>query len=204
MPPEVAEERNNELPSQSSSSSSFHRQTRRIGDFFSIPSPVKRLFDQVPVLTYASNELPQRAPKPSRIPSLYVFSTDGDVAAGRPSFNPSCLKWQVSGNKEPGKPLIDVSLQTYLNIAEIDHRLVSSNNHASPTGSLPFLQPATLNSSQESPTPVTSNKLVKYATEHGSRIVESSSMRYEAYQSLLDHRIRNAWVMLPCSMKIMV
>lgn len=87
--------------------------------------------------------------------------------------------------------------QTFLNIARIDHRLVSSNNHASPTGSLPFLQPASSNSSQESPTPITSNKLFKYAADHGSRIEESSSMRYEAYQSLLDHRIRNAWVSFP-------
>lgn len=87
-------------------------------------------------------------------------------------------------------------LQTFLNIAGVDHRLISSNNHSSPTGSLPFLLPAVYgaNTSQDSLTPIASNKFVKYATEHGGKVEESSSMRYEAYQSLLDHRIRNAWV----------
>lgn len=65
------------------------------GNFFSIPLPVKLLFDKVPMVVYAPNELPQRAPRSARVPSLYVFSTVKDAAAGRPSFNPSCLKWQV-------------------------------------------------------------------------------------------------------------
>jgi hypothetical protein len=76
--------------------SSFSKSTRRVRDFFLIPAPIKQLFDLVPVLTYPPNQLPLRAPKPARIPSLYVFSKDQDAAAGRPSFNPSCLKWQVS------------------------------------------------------------------------------------------------------------
>jgi metaxin len=75
--------------------SSFSRSTRNVRDFFSIPTPVKHLFDLVPVVTYPPNQLPLRAPKPARIPSLYVFTKDQDAAAGRPSFNPSCLKWQV-------------------------------------------------------------------------------------------------------------
>jgi len=143
----------------------------------SIPPAIKTLFDQFPITTYAANEPPQRAPKFSRTPDLYIFSSDENVAAGRPSFNPGCLKWQ-----------------TFLNMAGIDYRLVSSNNHASPTGSLPFLLPATSSSSQDSLAPIPSNKLVKYAAEHGSRIKESSNIRYEAYQSLIDHRIRNAWL----------
>ncbi|KUJ18420.1 uncharacterized protein LY89DRAFT_706892 [Mollisia scopiformis] len=158
--------------------SSFSRQTRKVRDLFSIPPPVKKLFDRVPIVVYAPNQLPQRAPKPARIPSLYVFSTSHDAAAGKPSFNPSCLKWQ-----------------TFLNIASVNHRLISSNNHASPTGSLPFLLPAVQsNSPQDALLPVTSNKFVKYASNHGGWVDESPSMRYEAYQSLLDHRIRNAWL----------
>jgi metaxin len=174
MPPAVTEEKDNET-----TQSSFLRQTRRVRDFFSIPAPVKKLFDLVPVLVYTPNELPQRAPKPARIPSLYVFSNQEDAAAGRPSFNPSCLKWQA-----------------FLKIAGIDHRLISSNNHASPTGVLPFLLPAVHSSSstQKAPLPATSNKLAKYAKEHGSKVEESPSMRYEAYQSLLDNRIRKAWL----------
>ncbi|KAL3422464.1 hypothetical protein PVAG01_06620 [Phlyctema vagabunda] len=160
-------------------SSSFSRQSKKVKDLFSIPPPVKKLFDQFPVLVYPSNPLPQRSLKSARIPSLYVFSSGKDAAAGRPSFNPSCLKWQ-----------------TFLNIAGVDHRLISSNNHASPTGVLPFLLPAVHGSAapQDSLLPVPSNKLVKYAADHGLQIQESHSIRYEAYQSLLDHRIRNAWL----------
>jgi metaxin len=80
----------------SSTSNSFKRQANRVRDLFSIPAPVKRLFDNVPVLTYPPDELPRRTPRPSRLPSLYVFIGDEDAAAGRPSFNPGCLKWQVS------------------------------------------------------------------------------------------------------------
>lgn len=75
---------------------SFSRQTGRVREFFSIPTPIKKLFDLVPVVVYPANPLPQRAPKSARIPSLYVFSKGRDAAAGRPSVNPSCLKWQVS------------------------------------------------------------------------------------------------------------
>jgi metaxin len=74
---------------------SFSRQTSKVRDLFSIPAPIKTLFDLVPVVVYPSNELPQRAPKPARIPTLYVFTTKEDAVAGKPSFNPSCLKWQV-------------------------------------------------------------------------------------------------------------
>ncbi|TAQ88084.1 hypothetical protein B7494_g3620 [Chlorociboria aeruginascens] len=157
----------------------FTRQTAKLQNIFSIPAPVKRLFDLVPIVTYPPEELPQRAPKAVRIPRLYVFITEKDAAAGRPSFNPTCLKWQ-----------------TFLNIAGIDHRLVSSNNHASPTGILPFLLPGVqpANAPKDSARPIPSNKLVKYVSTHAPAIEEPSSMRYEAYQSLLDQRIRNAWL----------
>jgi len=151
----------------------------RMRTLFSIPSPVRDLFDKVPVLVYPSIVLPQGAPRPSRIPSLYIFSTEKEAAAARPSFNPTCLKWQ-----------------TFLNIAGIDHRLVSSNNHASPTGSLPFLLPAIYgpNTSQEASLPIVPNKLVKYALKQGATVKECTNIRYEAYQALLDHRIRNCWL----------
>jgi metaxin len=82
------------LPS-STSSVSFKRQANRVRNLFSIPEPLKRLFDKVPVLTYPPDELPQRTPRPTKLPSLYIFIGDEDAAAGRPSFNPGCLKWQV-------------------------------------------------------------------------------------------------------------
>jgi hypothetical protein len=95
MPLKDIEETNEEDTSQTPHTP-FQKQTRIVRNLFSVPPPVKRLFDKVPLLTYPPNPLPQRAPKASRIPSLYVFSNDGDAAAGRPSFNPTCLKWQVS------------------------------------------------------------------------------------------------------------
>lgn len=82
----------------------FTRQTNAIKDLFSIPRPVKKLFDTVPVFTYPANELPQRSPGANRrterdvgLPSLYIFCKEDDekVDGGRPSFNPGCLKWQV-------------------------------------------------------------------------------------------------------------
>ncbi|KAH8811791.1 hypothetical protein F5884DRAFT_290080 [Xylogone sp. PMI_703] len=167
-------------PSSSSagSSSNAKKASPPTRSIFAVPGPIKKLFDLVPVRIYPSNELPQRSPKPSKTPTLYVFSTPGDAAAGRPSFNPSCLKWQ-----------------TFLKIAGIDHRIVPSNNHASPTGILPFLLPSYSSASaQEALLPVPSSKLVKYAKEHGGRFKEIDDTRYEAYQSLLDHRIRNAWL----------
>jgi metaxin len=96
MSPKDKREKNGE---DDTSQTSFGRQSRNVRDFFSIPQPVKKLFDQVPVVTYPPNQLPQRAPRPARIPSLYVFSKEEDAAAGKPSFNPSCLKWQVSGSE---------------------------------------------------------------------------------------------------------
>jgi metaxin len=42
---------------------------------------------------------------------------------------------------------------------------------------------------------VPSNKLERYALDHGAQIVpDVDTLRLEAYQSLLDHRIRNAWL----------
>lgn len=97
MPPKDADTNPGERREEDTSA--FTRQTRKVRDLFSIPAPVKKLFDQVPLVTYPPNDLPQRAPKSSRIPSLYVFADAGNAAAGRPSFNPSCLKWQVSEEK---------------------------------------------------------------------------------------------------------
>lgn len=92
MPPQESSKKDDD------EQTAFSRQTNRVRSLFAIPSPVKKLFDKVPMVVYPPNDLPQRAPKSSRIPSLYVFSSDRDAAAGKPSFNPGCLKWQVSFN----------------------------------------------------------------------------------------------------------
>ncbi|KAI9812915.1 MAG: hypothetical protein M1827_004433 [Pycnora praestabilis] len=151
----------------------------KVRDMFAVPPPVKKLFDKFPFITYPPNEVPQRAPSARELPALYIFTTALDARHKAPSFNPSCLKWQA-----------------YLKFAHIDFVTVPSNNHASPTGALPFLLPSKRTSPAplDSPLPIPSNKVQKWAREQGSTIKEPSDMKYDAYLSLLEHRIRHAWL----------
>ncbi|KAI9715388.1 MAG: hypothetical protein M1812_006033 [Candelaria pacifica] len=168
----------NEPPHQprpaSSRPSSFHAK-----DLFKIPAPVRRLFDQFPFVTYPSNDLPKRSPIKRDIPSLYIFTTPILARDGAPSFNPSCLKWQA-----------------YLKFAGIEILTIPSNNHASPTGALPFLLPSRSGSSAspDALLPIPSNKLQKWVHEQTSSPKEPSSLKYTPYLSLLDNKIRNAWL----------
>jgi hypothetical protein len=73
-----------------------NRQQPASNSIFSVPAPIKQLFDQFPLLTYPVNELPHRAPHHRNAHVLYVFSTNEGAIRGAPSFNPACLKWQVS------------------------------------------------------------------------------------------------------------
>ncbi|KAJ4290464.1 hypothetical protein N0V90_010681 [Kalmusia sp. IMI 367209] len=144
---------------------------------FAVPAPIKQLFDRFPLQTYAANDLPQRAPRNRDAHTLYVFATEKGAAEGAPSYNPACLKWQA-----------------YLNFSDIDFQIASSNNHASPSGVLPFLLPASTDTSK-SPPPVPSGKLQRWGMDNSSTAIEEpGDLRYEAYLSLLDHRIRRAWL----------
>ncbi|KAL6865957.1 hypothetical protein ACO1O0_002057 [Amphichorda felina] len=146
--------------------------------WFAVPAPVRALFKLFPLHVYGPEPLPYRAPDPLRPrPALYIFAEDGeddeDATAHRPSFNPSCLKWQ-----------------TILRIAGVDVDLVPSNNHASPSGALPFLLPP-------GPTacPLTGDKILHYAQQHASQdLPDVSSHRVEAYESLLTQSLRPAWL----------
>jgi hypothetical protein len=62
---------------------------------FAVPAPIKQLFDRFPLLTYAPNNLPQRAPTYRDAHTLFIFATEREAAEGAPSYNPACLKWQV-------------------------------------------------------------------------------------------------------------
>jgi metaxin len=62
---------------------------------FSVPTPIKQLFDRFPLLTYPVNELPQRAHHSRDAHVLYIFVSEEGARNGRPSYNPACLKWQV-------------------------------------------------------------------------------------------------------------
>lgn len=63
--------------------------------FFSIPAPLKVIFDKFPLVTYPANDIPQRIPSQRRDNQLFVFTDAAGARRGRPSFNPQCLKWQV-------------------------------------------------------------------------------------------------------------
>jgi metaxin len=144
--------------------------------WFTVPSPIRKLFRLFPLKIYPSNALPERCSPPStEVPTLYVFVDERDALSGRPSFNPTCLRAQIA-----------------LKIAGVKFRLAASNNHASPTGSLPFLLP----SPGEDPVPA--SKIERYAREKGTAGMQDvESLRVQAYWALLDHRIRNFWVCPP-------
>ncbi|KAI9802668.1 MAG: hypothetical protein M1825_002690 [Sarcosagium campestre] len=143
----------------------------RIRSVFSIPAPVKRLFDRFPLITYPPNLLPVRSPPPTNLPNLYIFSNPEDALHGRPSFNPSCLKWQ-----------------TYLALHGVRVTTISSTNHSSPTGSLPFLLPAR-KGSLDNPSPVSGPSLPSHINAKSDPTPINA-----AHLSLLTHRIRPAFL----------
>lgn len=82
--------------------------------------------------------------------------------------------------------------QAYLKFVGIDFEITPSNNHASPTGALPFLLPAF---PTEAAVTIPSHKLQQWAIEQVHCEEEQQlNLRFDVYASLLDHRIRNAWV----------
>ncbi|EHK25481.1 uncharacterized protein TRIVIDRAFT_85265 [Trichoderma virens Gv29-8] len=164
--------------------------------WFAVPAPVRELFKLFPLTTLPAESLPERAPERTRPrPCLYVFArTLEDARSGRPSFNPQCLKWQ-----------------TFLRIAGVQVHLVPSNNHASPSGALPFLLPPTTQtptSEKESTTtpssnavtkptvPLTGAKIHRYAKDNSPRetLPDSPPSRTEAYEALLLQSLRPAWL----------
>jgi hypothetical protein len=94
-------------------------------------------------------------------------------------------------------PLQLIASQAYLKFSKIPFRVASANNHASPSGSLPFMLPSSPEPYKQSQ-PVPSGKLQRWAMNNSEKAIEESGdLRYEAYLSLLDHRIRRAWVRYP-------
>jgi metaxin len=163
---------------------------------FSVPTPIKQLFDRFPLLTYPINELPQRAPRDRSAHVLYIFTSGEGARNGVPSYNPGCLKWQVCNISMPIHSIQTHYSQAYLKFSHIDFRIVSANNHASPSGALPFVIPASPEPYKHMQ-PVPSGKLQRWAMNNSKiAIEEPGDLRYEAYSSLLDHRVRRAWVCL--------
>ncbi|KAL6863897.1 hypothetical protein J3F83DRAFT_174360 [Trichoderma novae-zelandiae] len=174
--------------------------------WFAVPAPVRELFKLFPLTTLPPEALPERSPddRSRARPRLYVFARTGeDARNGRPSFNPQCLKWQ-----------------TFLRIAGVDVTLVPSNNHASPSGALPFLLPPTTSTPTPTPTstpdkepakpasaspagnsapssiPLTGAKIHRYAKDHSTTdpSPDPAPSRTEAYEALLSQSLRPAWL----------
>ncbi|KAM3477234.1 hypothetical protein MY5147_002836 [Beauveria neobassiana] len=146
---------------------------------FSAPAPIRSLFKSFPLAVHPSEALPARAPDTTDDalpPRLYVFAHECDAQLGLPSYNPTCLKWQ-----------------TILRIANIDVRLVSSSNHASPSGALPFLMlPSSVHSTV---VPLTGEKIARFAKQQApSANLDDPSPRIDAYQALIAHSVRPAWL----------
>ncbi|KAI8260673.1 Metaxin-1 [Colletotrichum sp. SAR 10_99] len=142
---------------------------------FDVPAPIAALFRRFPLVTLPPNDLPIRSPPRGDIPILYVFTTDDDAPRGRPSFNPSCLKWQ-----------------TFLKIAGVHFRTCPSTNHASPSGALPYLQPSIPSR------PISAgSRLETWALSQNPSSKQPPpppASRLQAYEALLDTRIRTAWL----------
>ncbi|KAH6609501.1 hypothetical protein Trco_002847 [Trichoderma cornu-damae] len=183
--------------------------------WFAVPAPVRELFKLFPLATLPADALPERAPERARPrPRLYVFArTDEDARRGRPSFNPQCLKWQVSlmaaeigwfdRVRHDGNRPANNAVHTLLRIAGVEVDLVPSNNHASPSGALPFLLPPTPpgppsagGGGAKATAPLTGSKIERYANDHSSRDMAASSppSRVEAYEALLSQGLRPAWL----------
>ena len=122
--------------------------------------------------------------------------------------------------------VLTADCQAYLIFQGIDHVTISSNNHASPTGALPFLLPASsYKNPGEAVLPVPSTRIERWTREKNPSEEKAgrssgeargeayqhaqvdtlttdqkttsglpSHPRYEAYMSLINYRIRNAYV----------
>lgn len=176
------------------------------------PKPIRVLFSYFPLQTLPANPLPTRtlptAARQNHTLFTYTSANSSDVDAHLvPSFNSTCLKWQ-----------------TYLLMHDISFGVAASNNHASPSGALPFLIPAeeTQDKQKRKPsaeqkknsdsnaaagsegrgegalTPIPASKLQAWIHEHAGRALSpqnsSERMKCDAYISLIEHRIRPAWV----------
>lgn len=130
------------------------------------------MFDRFPIVTYNENSLPQRASGSRSTHQFYMFTLKDE----RLSPNPACLKWQI-----------------YLLINRVPFSTHSSNNHASPSGALPFLLPATKSKRDPLPQAIPSAKIQRW-TETQDVKDEKTDLTLDAYTSLLDQNIRNAWL----------
>lgn len=140
--------------------------------WFTLPAPLRTIFEQFPLITYDSNPFPWRTPDIEQHHSLYIWTIPGHSL----SPNPGCLKWQA-----------------FLLINGIEFKTISSNNHASPSGALPFIQPAFRQNESRS-LPIRSTKIPRWVEEITKQTLEDVQLSLAIYQPLIDSSIRNAWL----------
>lgn len=151
-----------------------------MSSWFAAPAPIRNLFNHFPLQTLSAEPLPARSVAPSTTSTLYIFAHPRDIPLGRPSYNPSCLKWQ-----------------TILRVAGVPVSLATSSNHASPSGSLPFLLTPSAQGSQTAAAPLTltGEKIGRFAeTQSTTEFKFAPTSKSDAYQSLITQNIRPAWV----------
>lgn len=137
-----------------------------------MPTPIRIIFNRFPIIVYEDNDLPQGTLTSRSSHTLYIFTAPGQTL----SPNPACLKWQL-----------------YLSIQDISFTTLESNNHASPAGSLPFLLPAVKSRRDPPPQPISASKIQRWTESQGAK-EEETDLRLEAYTSLVDQNVRNAWL----------
>ncbi|KAK5095402.1 hypothetical protein LTR70_003566 [Exophiala xenobiotica] len=151
-------------------------QSKQPPSWFSLPAPIRAIFDTFPLITYDENELPQRVSRSRSQNTLHMFALADASDDVNLSPNPACLKWQA-----------------YLLAKRIPFQTVSANNHASPSGALPFVLPAVRSRKEPQPQAISSSKIQRWAENQGTT-EEKTDLRLEAYMSLIDQSIRNAWL----------
>jgi len=149
---------------------------RQPASWFSLPTPIRALFDTFPLVTYDENSLPQRVSSSRNQTTLHIFTLAASSDNANLSPNPACLKWQA-----------------YLLAKRIPFQTVSATNHASPSGALPFVLPAARSRKEPQPQAISSSKIQRW-TENQGAPEEKEDLRLEAYTSLIDQNIRNAWL----------
>jgi len=172
--------------------------TQRSPSLFSIPPPLKLLFDRVPLITYAANDQPHRSSSllHGLEHKLFIWTSSKGAEHNAASFNPSCLIWQVGSPKSLSATFLQgltFLLKVYLLFHNVPFRTVPSNNHASPSGQLPFVIPGAEKKPPFEGSVVTTAELQRWAKRRDTP-PESLKLRRDVYMSLVDGPIRRAWV----------
>ena len=181
------------------------------------PKPVRILFSHFPLRTLPANPLPQRtlATAARKRHTLFIYTSaasydDDDDARLIPSFNPTCLKWQTymllndvefevvasSNHASPSTALPFVIPAEESPDTRRKASLEKSSWDAVGSDRTPGSEVKASGVRPSAPVPV--SKLESWIHEQSGKPLgsrnPSEKLRCEAYISLIEHRIRPAWV----------